>query len=91
MSFMRVSVWLWTPSTPLITRMARSRTLKVLSISALKSAWPGVSTRITSVSCKLKRASLENTVIPLAFSMESLSRKVSPLSTLPTFLVVPVR
>ena len=46
----RVRVWAWTPSVPLMTRMAQSSTWRVRSASAEKSTWPGVSSRVISVS-----------------------------------------
>ena len=79
-----------TPSLPLITKMAISSMDMVLSISALKSTCPGVSIIFISISSILVLASFENMVIPLFLSYSSLSKKLSPKSTLPVFLSFPV-
>ena len=72
-----VSVWLCTPSVPLMTRMAQSMTCSARSASAEKSTWPGVSSRVRTASGRFSRASLEKMVMPRARSSESVSRKAS--------------
>ena len=54
----RVSVWPWTPSAALTTRMAQSSTCRARSVSAEKSTCPGVSTRVSSKSPRRKMACL---------------------------------
>ena len=44
----RSGVWGWTPSTAETTSTAPSRTPRTRSTSAMKSGWPGVSTRLTA-------------------------------------------
>ena len=56
-SCQRVRLWLWTPSVPLMTRMAQSSTGRTRSASAEKSTWPGVSSSWTCVSPAGKEAS----------------------------------
>ena len=41
------SVWAWTPSVALTTTTARSARARAVSISEAKSAYPGVSSRLT--------------------------------------------
>ena len=75
--FQRVTVWLWIPSVPLTISMAISSTSRVLSISELKSECPGVSISTAFRRPRENLASFENTVMPLARSIESVSRKAS--------------
>ena len=88
-----------TPSGPLTRRRARSRTDRTLSASPIKSACPGVSIRVTLIespllfsllsSSSVQSACFESIVTPRFFSKTSVSRKASPLSTRPTFLIIP--
>ena len=86
-----VRVWPWTPSVPLITRMAQSSTRSVRSVSAEKSTWPGVSSSVTSKSPSGSTACLEKMVMPRSRSMASVSRKASRWSTRPSFRMEPLR
>ena len=78
-----VSVWLCTPSRPLITKMAASNTCKVRSVSAEKSTCPGVSSKVMVFSGRGRMACLEKMVIPRSRSSGLVSRKASLWSTLP--------
>ena len=88
-----------TPSGPLTKRRAKSSTDSALSASPIKSACPGVSIRVilmsspqlfSSLSLSISQsACFDRIVTPLFFSRLSVSRKASPLSTLPAFLIIP--
>ena len=87
----RVSVWLCTPSAPLMTSTAQSSTRSTRSVSAEKSAWPGVSTRVSSAFSRGRMACLAKMVMPRSRSMGSVSRKASRWSTRPSFRSRPPR
>jgi hypothetical protein len=60
----RTRVCGWTPSTAEITRTAPSSTSSTRSTSAMKSGWPGVSIRLTSVPRAANDATAERIVMP---------------------------
>ena len=72
-----VRVWPWTPSVPLMTKIAQSSTCSVRSISAEKSTWPGVSSSVTAAWGSVSSACLEKIVMPRSRSIASVSRKAS--------------
>ena len=91
-SMIRISarVWAWMPSTADTTRTAPSRTARARSTSATKSAWPGVSTRLTLRSPTVNATTAERMVMPRRRSMASASVTVSPWSTRPRWVLTPV-
>ena len=74
----------WTPSTAETTRTAPSSTPRTRSTSAMKSGWPGVSTRLTARSPTRNEATADRIVMPRSRSSSSESVWVVPASTLPT-------
>ena len=80
----RSGVWGWTPSTAETTRTAPSSTPRTRSTSAMKSGWPGVSTRLTARSPTRNEATADRIVMPRSRSSSSESVWVVPASTLPT-------
>ena len=79
----------WTPSTAETTSTAPSSTPRTRSTSAMKSGWPGVSTRLTWRSPTWNDATAERMVIPRSRSSSSESVWVVPASTLPTRSIAP--
>ena len=79
----------WTPSTAETTRIAPSSTPRTRSTSAMKSGWPGVSTRLTARSPTRNEATAERIVMPRSRSSSSESVWVVPASTLPTWSMAP--
>ena len=80
----------WTPSTAETTRTAPSSTSRTRSTSAMKSGWPGVSTRLTARSPTRNEATADRIVMPRSRSSSSESVWVVPASTLPTRSMAPV-
>ena len=87
----RVSVWAWTPSVPLMTKMATSMAAMARSVSPDRSAWPGVSSSVNSSWSVLIRACLEKMVMPRSRSRAWVSKKVSRWSTRPSLRRAPAR
>ena len=79
----------WTPSTAETTRTAPSSTPRTRSTSAMKSGWPGVSTRLTARSPTRNEATADRIVMPRSRSSSSESVWVVPASTLPTWSIAP--
>ena len=79
----------WTPSTAETTRTAPSSTPRTRSTSAMKSGWPGVSTRLTARSPTRNEATADRIVMPRSRSRSSESVWVVPASTLPTWSMAP--
>ncbi len=86
----RARVWAWMPSTADTTSTAPSRTARARSTSATKSAWPGVSMRLTLRSPTVNATTAERMVMPRRRSMSSASVTVSPWSTRPRWVLTPV-
>ena len=80
----------WTPSTAETTSTAPSSTPRTRSTSAMKSGWPGVSTRLTARSPTRNEATADRIVMPRSRSSSSESVWVVPASTLPTRSIAPV-
>ncbi len=78
-----------TPSTAEITSTAPSSTLNTRSTSAMKSGWPGVSTKLTATSSISNDVTADLIVIPRCCSSASESVWVVPASTLPTSSMTP--
>ena len=79
----------WTPSTAETTRTAPSSTPRTRSTSAMKSGWPGVSTRLTARSPRTNEATADRIVMPRSRSRSRESVWVVPASTLPTWSIAP--
>ncbi len=79
----------WTPSTADSTSTAPSSTASARSTSAMKSGWPGVSTRLTWRSPTPNAATAERMVMPRSRSSSPESVCVFPASTLPSDATVP--
>ncbi len=77
------SVCAWTPSTADTTRTAPSSRLSDRSTSAMKSEWPGVSTRLTVVPSTSKDTTAARMVMPRRRSSAMVSVWVEPAFTLP--------
>ncbi len=73
-----------TPSTAETTSTTPSSTRSDRSTSATKSAWPGVSIRLTLRVCSWNETTADLIVMPRARSSSRVSVWVVPLSTLPT-------
>ncbi len=79
----------WTPSTAESTRTAPSSRLNTRSTSAMKSGWPGVSTRFTGTPAMVNDTTADLMVMPRWRSSASVSVCVVPASTLPTASMMP--
>ncbi len=79
----------WTPSTADTTSTAPSSTPRTRSTSAMKSGWPGVSTRLTARSPRRNEATADRIVMPRSRSRSSESVWVVPASTLPARSMAP--
>ena len=77
------SVCACTPSTAETTSTAPSSRLRARSTSAMKSEWPGVSTRLTVVPSTSKDTTAARMVMPRRRSSAIVSVWVEPASTLP--------
>jgi len=82
-------VWDCTPSTAEMTSTTPSSTPNTRSTSAMKSGWPGVSTRLTATSLIANATTADLIVIPRCCSSANESVCVVPLSTLPMVSMTP--
>ena len=84
------SVWACTPSVALTTTTARSTLARAVTISPAKSAYPGVSSRLTLTPLTVKGARLVEMESWRATSSGSKSMTVLPFSTDPRRAMEPV-